>query len=306
MTTNTRIQIAGCCGGIVLFVGMILLIVSFTYVEYNEYAFKRIKSSNKVNTNRVYKNGRYLWGPDADTITFNRDYQRIDYEDLSVSDAEGKGFYMDASFFYKVKRKNLKELYSKFGTSFHSTIKSKAQSTIKNTAPIYTIEEYLNNRTDITEVMNKNVTDELNTIWIELGDYKFFIKQITLEDTTVETFLEIAITTQTNEQSEYEQEATAIRAETTRQVEEWNTNATVLTAETTAEAERIVAVAEAQADLITSTARGKGIAEIIGNFSMTDDSSVYKTRSTFIKLMAILDNEDVKLVDTDNNIIIST
>lgn len=300
MSNNYKWKVYGCCLIIILIVGISLLIASFTYVEYNEYAFKKNTLKNEVETNRVYRNGRYLWGPNMDTILFRKDYQYINFKDLSVSDSDEKSFNIDASFFYKIKKGKLKELYSKFGTSYHSTIESKAQSTLKNTAPLYTIEQYLNNRTHITKVMNTNITEELHSIWIDLEEYKFFIKKITLQDTTINKYLDIAIQSQTNEQSEYEQEATAIRAETTRQVEEINTNATILTAEATAEAERLIAVAESQADLLTSTSRGQGIASIISNFSM--DAT---TRLSFIKLMAIFDNSDVKIINTDNSIIIN-
>ena len=294
-------QCLGCLIITILLTLIIVISISFSYVDYNEYAFRRQKSVNKVNTNRVYKNGRYVLGPDFDMIYFPRDYQRVDFDKLSVSDSEEKTFSMDVSFYYRVKKDKLEELYDKFGTSFHSTIKSKAQSTIKNTAPLYSIEEYLNNRTDITTVLNNNVTDELETIWIELEDSKLQLKRITLEDTTIDKYLDIAITTQENEQETYDQTATATRAETTRQVEEINTNATLLTAQATAEYDRIIAVAEAEADLVTSTARGEGIAVVIANLSLTNPSM----RKTFIKLMAILDSEDVKLIDMDNSVIIS-
>lgn len=280
---------------------IIVISISFSYVEYNEYAFRRQKSGNKVYTNKLYDNGRYMFGPDYDLILFPRDYQRVNLDDLAVSDSKGKSFLMDVSFYYRVQKTNLTKLYNKFGTSFESTVKSKAQSTIKNTAPLYTIEDFLNNRSDITTILNTNVTDELATIWIELEDSKLQLKRITLEDTTVEKYLDDAIITQTEAQALYEQNATAIRAETTRQVEEINTDATTLTSEATAEYDRIIAVAEADADLLTSKARGEGIALVLSNLNITDAA----LRKTFIKLMAILDSPDVKLIDMDNSVIIS-
>lgn len=301
MARTQQKQCLACGIFTVLLTFIIVISISFSYIEYNEYAFKRQKSANKVNTNKVYKNGRYVFGPDYDMITFPRDYQRVDLNDLAVSDSEGKSFLMDVSFYYLVKKDKLKELYSKFGTSFDSTVKSKAQSTIKNTAPLYSIEEYLTIRPDITTVLNTNITEELEIIWIELETSKLQLKRIELETTTIDKYLDDAIITQTEAQEIYIGEATAIRAETTRQVEEINTNSTVLTAEASAEAERIVAVAEAEADLKTSTARGEGIADIIANLSMTTAT----TRKTFIKLMAILDNSNLKIIDMDNSVIIS-
>ena len=301
MEWKSQHTVGACCSGVILFVGMILLIVSFQYVEYNEYAFRRQKSVNKVKTNHVYKNGRYLWGPDYDLITFPRDYQRIDFNNISVSDAEEKTLYLDVSIYYLIRRKDLKLLYSKFGTGYDSTIQSKTLSVVKNTAPLFTIEEYLNNRSYITNIINTNVTDELNIIWIDLEEYKLQLKKVTLAETTIKKYLSNAIQTQENQKEVFEQEAELIRQQTTKEVEEINTNATILTEEAKAEATKIIEVAEAEADLTTSTARGLGIAEVMKNLSINNTT----TKALFIKLMSILDNSDIKLVNTDNSLLIN-
>ena len=278
-----------------------ILCGSFYYIEYDEYAFKKYTLSNKVYTNTVYENGRYLWGPSHNLITFPRNYQRIDFEGLSVADKNQKSLELDISIYYRVKKSELNKLYNKFGTNFESTIISKTQSIIKNTAPMYLIEEFLENREIITTVINKNVTEGLETIWIDLEDYKLQLKKITLQETTINKFLDIAVTTQQNEQAEFSKEAEEIRAETERQVQEINTNTTIITNEALAEADRIVTVAKSQADLIVSTARGEGISKIIANFSL---DAVH--RNKFIKYMSLIDNDnEIKLIDTDNSLIIN-
>ena len=53
---------------------------------------------------------------------------------------------------------------------------------------------------------------------------------------------------------------------------------------------------------MTSTARGQGIAQIIANLSITNQT----TRKQFIKLMSILDNQNLKLIDASSTVIIDT
>lgn len=302
MALKTSQKIGLTCGGLILFVGMIILIVSFHYVEYNEYVFKKYDTGNTVYTNKVYENGRYVWGPAHSKISFPRDYQRIDFEDLSVADSDGKELLLDVSIYYLVRKLDLKRLYSKFGTGFYSTVKSKTESIIKNTAPLYSIDKYLTNREDISSVMNTNVTKTLDTMWIDLEDYKLQLKRIKMSDTVEDKYLEAAIKVEEEIQTTYQGEADEIRAETDQLIAEYSVNSSLIVAEAEAEATRIKEQATASGDLLTGTARGKGIASIITDLAITNTS----TRATFIKLMSILDNENIKLIDTDGTILINT
>ena len=301
-TPKTSFLTCGLClSGIIFIVGISIFSASFYYVEYNEYVFKKYKLSNKVYIDKVYENGRYIWGPSHDLIIFPRNYQRINFEKLSVADKNQKALELDISIYYRINKSQLKNLYDRFGTAFESTIISKTQSIIKNTAPMYLIEDFLENREIIRQSMNKNVTEGLETIWIDLEDYKLQLKKVTLQETTTNKFLDIAVTSQENEQAEFSKEAEEIRAETERQVEEINTNTTIITNQAIAEADKIVAVAQSKSNLIISTARGEGIAKIIANFSL---DAVH--RNKFIKYMSLIDNvNDIKLIDTDNSLIIN-
>jgi len=148
----------GCCG-VVFLTGMILLIVSFVYVEYDEFAFKKDTTANEVHTDEVYTNGRYLWGPNWDVITFSRLYQEVSYEDsssLDVGNNEGIQVNIDVNFWYKLRRKYLKDLYQKYGTKYHDKATSIAKAALKNTAVAFTLDEYLRSRAQIAKAMNNN------------------------------------------------------------------------------------------------------------------------------------------------------
>lgn len=54
--------IIGSVVGILLLV--ILLPISFSYLDYYHYGLLRRRTTGRVNLNRVYEGGRYLVGPD--------------------------------------------------------------------------------------------------------------------------------------------------------------------------------------------------------------------------------------------------
>lgn len=272
---------------------------SYEYIDYNEYAFKKNTWSNTVDTEVVYENGKHFWGWNKEAIIFPRNYQLVFFEELAVSDQEEKPFRIDVSFLYRLKKDNLVDLYQQFGTAYHDTILSKVQSTIKNTVPQYLLQEYLENRQGITEIMNRNITEELSSIWIDVELNKMQLKFIGLESTTITKFLDAAVQLQSNDQKEFEQEAELIRQNTTKLVKEVNAETTILTREAEANYDKTIEFATAAAKELTSNARGLGIANVVNQLEFNSTSS----RGKFIRLISILDNKSTRLVDVDNSLI---
>jgi hypothetical protein len=52
------------CGGIAILLLVILLPISFSYLDFYHYGFLRRHTTGRVNLGRVYEGGRYLVGPD--------------------------------------------------------------------------------------------------------------------------------------------------------------------------------------------------------------------------------------------------
>lgn len=52
------------CGAIGILLLVILLPISFSYLDFYHYGFLRRHTTGRVNLNRVYEGGRYLVGPD--------------------------------------------------------------------------------------------------------------------------------------------------------------------------------------------------------------------------------------------------
>ena len=119
--------------------------------------------------------------------------------------------------------------------------------------------------------MNQNVTAD---IWIDVEQNKFQIELVTLEQSTISKFLDAAILLQENDQKEFEQEAEA-------------------------NYDKTIEIAAANAQELTSNARGLGIATFVNGMSFNSTEA----RTRFIRLVNILDNKSTKVVNVDNTLI---
>ena len=252
----TKILVCAGCGFISLIVGIILICVSFQFVEYNQYGLKRNTLTNKVFTNKIYENGRYMFGPSVNMIYFEKDYQKVDFTGsnaLSVSNDDGTGFYITVTFFYRIQKENIENLYNKFGTNYRSKILSLSQSTLKNTAILYSIDDYLTKRSIITKSIKTNVTATLNNIWIDVDELQ--LHEVLFPEVVNNKYLDAAVQLQVNSKMEYEQDAELIRQETSRLVEVINANETLVLAEAEANYNIITQLADVNATQMIETAK---------------------------------------------------
>jgi len=285
-------------------VGIPLICTAFEYVHYNELAFAKNNLSNKVDTTKVYKNGRYHVGPSVDMVRFQRTYQKIDFSGrtaLEVFNAEGLSLRLDASFYFKIQEKNLAKMFSAYGQKIISKAQAIAEATLKNSAVTFTIEQYLKNRPMISAQFNRNMTKAMATVYLDVEEHKFQLRHISFPDQIRDKYLDAAVVLQREKQYQFEQEAKLIRDNTLQLTKATNANTTVIKRQANATSERIIAVAKANADQLVSTARGKGIAIALSNLTVTDPTD----RKMFIKLMAILDNPSTKIIDSNINILMS-
>jgi len=295
--------------GITLFVlfcaiGIPLICTSFEYVHYNELAFKKNTLTNQVDTSKVYGNGRYYVGPSVNMVRFVSTYQKIDFsgsDALQVFNSEGLSVELDASFFFKIQKESLTQMFSAYGTNIISKAVAIGESTLKNSAVGFTIEQFLKNRSVITQTFNHNISDAMNSIFLKVESHKLQLRKVTFPDQIRFKYLDAAIVLQREKQYQFEQTAKLIRDTTVKLVNSTNANTTVITRQAQAQSARIVAVAKANAEELVSTARGKGIAIALSNLTITDPTD----RKLFIKLMAILDNPSTKIVDSNINILLN-
>jgi hypothetical protein len=64
-----------CGGAVVVLLILILVPLSFSYIDYYDYGLVQRKSTGSVDTEKVYSSGRYALGPDRHFIK----YQYVQY-----------------------------------------------------------------------------------------------------------------------------------------------------------------------------------------------------------------------------------
>jgi len=288
------------CGFVVFLTLMIMLITSFVYVEYDEYAFKKSTTTNKVDQSQVFDNGRYLWGFNHKKVAFPKLFQ-LQELNLSVSNVEGVSVNVAISFWYRLPKEDLSKIYSTYGTNYETQLVSIARAAVRNTAVIFSVNQFLNNRTIVRDQIAQNVSIALEGMNIDCPAYTVQLNEIEFSATLLATHLNAAITLENNLKKEYEKEAAGIRAETDKLVEEYTANTTIVTR--TAEANKTAEIETAQAkyDEIIAEARGIGLATTMEALGIVAEAE----KARFLKLMAILDNSEARIIDLTGSAIIN-
>lgn len=284
----------------ILILLVILLPLSFTVVQYDEYVIFKNKFTNRIDTDNIYTNGRYYILPHYSSISFPKKFQSINFDRLSVADKDQKRFFMKIKLFYKLSINSIPRLYSNYGLNYNLQIQNIAESTIKNFAPKFALNSYLQNRNLIVRNITSELYNEFNTIGLEYDVNKFYIDLITLESTTIDKYLSIAIQKQQNDQKKYEQDAELIRIETIQLTEQFDAESTFIIRSSNATAVKMIETAKAESFKINTIARSNGIKNLSNALNITSEN----TLNNLIYIMAVQDNLDnIKFVP--NNIIIS-
>ena len=293
-----------CIGIIGVILLIVLLPVSYNYIEYYEIGFKKNTVSNTVDISQVYGPGRYLWAPEDSVVTFPSTYQHIEFldDDLLVFSQTGLEFNLEADIYYRLTEENLANIYQDFGTNYHDRFVEAIRASIKNTAPNFSVDEFVRNRTDITQIMFNNINNDLADLNIKIDENKFFLGRISFPDLVKNVFLNTAVQQLQNDQSLLQQQVTLIDRSTEQILASIDANITIVLQQSLAEAESIVRKSEAEAKKIFEEATGQGIGNLFAQLNVTSVSD----REMIFKLFSILDNEnDPQLIVGNINAIIN-
>ena len=194
---------------------IILLPLSYSYVEYYQYALNKNTITNKVDMSKVHENGRYFWGVSHEPVTFPRHFQLMELT-VPVFPSNGMEFDVDIDFYYRLDKDNITNLYQAFGQTFDNQVEIRAKAKIKNSAPEFSLEQYITDRTALTQHLHDDLQDELDRVWIKVPFDKFYFGEITIPESIRQRDLDAAIQRQRNIEEENRQKATVVRKETKR------------------------------------------------------------------------------------------
>jgi len=266
----------------------ILLPLSYTYVDYNEIAFKKSTTDNKVDTSKSYHTGRYFWGITTTAVKFPSVYQHLSYRDndLRVFSQQGLEFAIDCDIFYRIAEEDLPDIFKDFGLGYKDRLYDAVKASIKNTAPLYTVNDYLKNRTEITNEFLLRLNDDLRSMHINVRADKLMLQYFDFPENLKQKFLLTAVQEQENEKALLQQEVDLIQKQTDQFVEEIQANITIIHQNGTSTADVLVKNAQATANSIQLSATGQGLAHLFLELNMTD----IVDRKKLFELMSILDS----------------
>lgn len=292
---NENVKVPECkmnaqlCGSIsiILGIGCILILIlvplSFQYVEWDERAFKKDNPSSKVYTDKVYKNGRYFWGITKGVVTFPAQYIQEDIT-LSIASSNGQEFTIDIIFYWRARDEALESLYRQYAQTIENQVEIRAQSLIKNQAPLFSIDDYITQRAQVEDGLFQSLYTELDNLGIDMPRSTFHLKYVNIPTTIINLNLDAAIQIQTNQKRIFEQRVAQEAALTQTMVEDIKSNTTLSTQEAQNEASRIVQFAKNRAIQVNENTDSKGLSNFFNTLNITNTA----VKQTYLQYFADL------------------
>lgn len=327
------------CGGCLFVVVVLFLLIflpsSFSYVEWNQLAFKKNTLSNTVERSEVFTNGRYFWGVTQEPLTFPSIYQNISYRgnDLSVfagsedqnnSAAAGLEFSIECNVYYRLLPENLKEIFNDFGTAYHDRFVDAIKASIKNTAPEFGVDDYVENRQTISERMREEINNDIKKLNIQIEPHHLMLFRVNFPDRVLNKFEATVMKDLEIDKSILNRDVEIYKKGTEKQVSEIQANITVvnetadakalaITETATAKAEAISLEAEAKAEAIILNAQAESIriheeALGVGLNNMMEQLGIdsLETRRKLFQILIIMDNPgSEKIIIGDENTLLN-
>lgn len=299
-----------CATGLLLMV--ILLPLSFQYVDYHEFALLQRSSTGKVYTDEVYSSGRYCFGPDFKMKTFKADAHHTIFEEVTVfsqarsNDSVGLEFKLDIDFTYFIIEDEVGILYEELATNYAPVVESRAKDAIKNTAANIPYDDFFQDREGVSNTLEVAVRERLiepPSLHVSLGH--FFVGRIQIPEEVAQKQLDVKIQIETNDAQEYKKEAQLERDYTEVEV-----NRILLQKErelkiAESNAELVVQIAEASSKKIVQSAYYEGYADLMRTLNITEQKHkasynyLDKLDSNKKKTLKVTYLDDTNVVKTD-------
>jgi regulator of protease activity HflC (stomatin/prohibitin superfamily) len=215
-------------------------------------------------------------------------YQELSYRngDLRVFSQGGLEFDLECDVFYRLEEENLPAIFKDYGLAFKDRLYDAVKASIKNTAPEYTVNDYLKNRTLIEDEFLTRLNADLESMHIDVKAHKFLLQYFDFPENLKQKFLSTAVQEQVNQKALLQQEVDLIQKGTDHLVEAIQANITIIAQNGTSTADVLVKNAQALANAIQLSATGKGLAYLFSELNMTDVGD----RKKLFEFMSILDS----------------
>ena len=266
------------CLGFCAFVAILLIVIlvplSFSYVDYYDYGLAQRTTTGSVDTSRVYTKGRYSLGPTYKFLKYKADAHFLELKRLSVfssgatEESIGTSFKLDITLTYLLRKDEVGDLHRESASTYRQVIESRAKEAIKNEAIFITFNEYFTERAKVEKRLRNAVVKRWNdnpNVHAKLD--QFLLGRIAIPEEVAEKQLEAKIQNEKNSRENFLQQARIERELTSVEVNSIllekekilrtaNAEAKLTTAKATAESQKIIADAEKAGALDLFTAAG--------------------------------------------------
>lgn len=282
---------AFCLGLVGVLLLVILLPLSFSYVDYYDYGLVQRKSTGSVDITEVYSNGRYALGPDKRFIKYQADAHLESFEGLGVFSAAqsnvsiGLAFQVDVDFTFFLIKEEIGQVHKEQASNYRGVILSRAEEAIKNiAAKQVTFTEFFQERKKV-EALFRSAIEERWTSPPNLHCRmdQFHLGRIRIPQSVATKQLEARVQNERNDREEFFQQAQIERELTTVEVNkiDLDTNKELRTAE--AQASLVRTKAQAEAQLLKAQAGINGTMMLLEAAGI--ETQDHKTAFTYIKTL---------------------
>jgi len=308
--------------GIGLLLTVILVPISFKYLNYDEFAYKVSSIGNVVDVSQVYgPGGRHFIGPTNYFNTFPANFVFVDMGAVKITTIEGgsanstddssggagRTVTVYPKFQYKLDPKYFAKVYNQHNLKYAERIKLNAETILKENLGNFAVVDFFRSREAVRKFFNDQLNTRLNqkmfdgtnaavdpVISVPAG--KFQLRSVALDAKLTDRYLQNAIKNQDVERSVYDKNVTVERAKTlTDFVAKINAEVASITQNANGRATSIIATAEAEAARIRLEAVALGYKRIFDLLGIKDGAQKMK----LVKMMA-LKNSSCVLVDDIN------
>lgn len=317
--SNNKMMVMCVC--VLFIIGLLLLIIilpiSFGYLNYYEFGVVRNKITGAVSLDRVYDSGRYVIGPSYEFKRFQADahFQYVDNVKVFTSDKLEVG--LSAWYQYFLIQNQLPYLHQKYDIYYHDKVKRKGNDAIKNVATRFTTRDVVKQRLKLeTELFqnlknvlggncckphcdtNENATDCLSCKPRQnctIDDYGMFIDvryfqlgAIDIPDALDESFLDALILNASAEREVYLQEATIVRKETEQKVKQIENTAAETLEAAASDSRVILEAAKANSSFMVESARISGLKNLYTKLNL--DRMQDRNRFDYLRSLQKIDD----------------
>jgi len=251
--------LGGCCLVIALISGG-LIGCSFSILEYNQVGIDFDSTSQSINEEKLFTNGRHFIGLAHSFFVYPTRLLTVEFAErhdtgtadgqsgsLTAGSKDGQAIVIEISFFLRLNTKevmNVVNLYKEYRTTFMPTVMSKATNAIKETTVKFETLEFFTNRTNISTAIHTALSASIASMSMDVELVQ--LRNIKLSDNFEDAIIDKIVSAQADKTATEMGLALQVQADTAVIVQQSDTNIAVIRAG--ADSEAVVTTGTASAN----------------------------------------------------------